>query len=324
MRILTLTNMYPTDAHPAFGTFVSDQVAALRRHPRVQRCDVMFIDGRARRSNYLTAVPRLARIVAKRPVDVIYAHYGLTGAIAVSQRRVPTVVTYHTGDLELTRWQRAVSRMAYRLASDNICVSNRAMQNLPGPAHHLTCGLDLTVFGPRDRAEARSRFGVEPDEVALLFPSSPQNPKKAYPRFAAVVGELRRRGHRVRELHLRGLTRAEVPTIMAAADAMVLTSLQEGSPVAVMEALATGLGVVATPVGDIEQMLAGAENARVQPFELASFADAAEAVLAAAPAERRPDPQSRRFSDTTITDRLVEILERASAQPRAAGASTCA
>ena len=70
--------------------------------------------------------------------------------------------------------------------------------------------------------------------------------------------ELRRRGHRVRELHLRGLARDEVPTIMAAADAMVLTSLQEGSPVAVMEALATGLGVVATPVGDVEQMLAGA------------------------------------------------------------------
>ena len=28
------------------------------------------------------------------------------GAIATMQRRVPTVVTYHSGDLELTRWQR--------------------------------------------------------------------------------------------------------------------------------------------------------------------------------------------------------------------------
>jgi Glycosyl transferases group 1/Glycosyltransferase Family 4 len=314
MRILTLTNLYPTVAHPAYGTFVSDQVAALRRHPRVERCDVMFVDGRARRSNYATAVPRLTRTVAQHPVDVIYAHYGLTGAIAASQWRTPTVVIYHGGDLETTLWQRVVSRLAYRLANDNICVSQRAMKNLPGPAHHLTCGLDLTVFAPRDRAEARARFGVQEDETALLFPSWPENQVKAYPRFAAVVGELRRRGRLVHELHLTGLTRDEVPTIMAAADAMVLTSVREASPVCVMEALATGLGVVATPVGDIEQMLAGAQNARVLPFDLGAFADATEAVLAADPPERRADPLSLRFSDTEITERLVEILERASAR----------
>lgn len=312
MRILTLTNMYPTVAHPAYGTFVSDQVAALRRHPRVERCDVMFVDGRTRRSNYATAFPRLTRTVAQHPVDVIYAHYGLTGAIAASQRRTPTVVIYHGGDLETTHWQRTISRLAYRLASDNICVSRRAMKNLPGPAHHLTCGLDLMLFAPRDRTEARSRFGVPDDEAALLFPSWPENRVKAYPRFAAVLGELRRRGRRVRELHLTGLAREEVPTIMAAADAMVLTSVREASPVAVMEALATGLGVVATPVGDVEQMLAGAQNARVLPFDVGAFADATEAVLDGDPPERRPDPLSLRFSDMEITDRLVEILERAS------------
>ncbi len=314
MRILTLTNLYPTAAHPAYGTFVSDQVAALRRHPRVERCDVMFVDGRTRRSNYASAFPRLTRTVAQHPVDVIYAHYGLTGAIAASQWRTPTVVIYHGGDLETTRWQRTISRLAYRLASDNICVSQRAMGSLPGPAHHLTCGLDLTVFAPRDRAGARSRFGVAQDQVALLFPSWPENRVKAYPRFAAVVGELRRRGRRVRELHLTGLAREEVPTIMAAADAMVLTSVREASPVSVMEALATGLGVVATPVGDIVSMLAGAHNARVLPYDVAAFADATEAVLAADRTERRPDPLSLRFSDTEITDRLVAILERASAR----------
>ncbi len=188
------------------------------------------------------------------------------------------------------------------------------MKNLPGPAHHLTCGLDLTVFAPRDRAEARARFGVADGETALLFPSWPENRVKAYPRFAAVVGELRRRGRSVRELHLTGLARDEVPTIMAAADAMVLTSVREASPVCVMEALATGLGVVATPVGDIEQMLGGARNARVLPFEAGAFADATEAVLDSDPPERSADPLSLRFSDTEITDRLVEILERASAR----------
>ena len=320
MRILTITNMYPTEADPTFGTFVADQVAALRSHPQVERCDVLFVDGRASRWNYLRAVAGLQRALRRRPADVVYAHYGLTGAVATMQRRVPTVVTYHTGDLELTRWQREVSRIAYRLAADNICVSLHAMDRLPGPAHHLTCGVDTTLFAPRARASARAAFGIEAHELALLFPSSPDRPKKAYPRFVAVVEELRNRGHRVRELHLRGLRREEVPSIMAAADVMVMTSLQEGAPVAVMEALACGLGVVATPVGDVASMLGAARNARVLPYACSAFADAVEAVAAADDDERLADPESLRFAEREITDRLVAILEGARASRRDAGA----
>jgi glycosyltransferase involved in cell wall biosynthesis len=320
MRILTITNMYPTEADPTFGTFVADQVAALRAHPRVERCDVLFVDGRASRWNYLRAFAGLHRALRRRPADVVYAHYGLTGAIATMQRRVPTVVTYHTGDLELTRWQREVSGIAYRLAADNICVSLHAMDRLPGPAHHLTCGVDTELFSPRDRASARAAYGIGSRELALLFPSSPDRPKKAYPRFVAVVEELRSRGHLVRELHLRALRREEVPSIMAAADVMVMTSLQEGAPVAVMEALACGLGVVATPVGDVASMLGAARNARVLQFSAAAFADAVEAVAAADDGDRDADPESLRFAESEITDRLVAILEGARASRRSAGA----
>jgi teichuronic acid biosynthesis glycosyltransferase TuaC len=308
MRILTMTNLYPTEADPTFGTFVGDQVEALRAHPGVERCDVLFVDGRSSRLNYLKAFAGLRRALVRAPVDVVHAHYGLMGGIAVTQRRVPAVITYHTGDLEITSWQRAISRQAYRMAADNICVSRHAMSRLPGPAHHLSCGVDLDLFGPRERASARRAFGVRDGEVGLLFPSRPARPKKAYPRFAEVVGELRRRGHAVHELHLRGLTRERVPELMAAADAMVLTSTQEGTPVSVMEALACGLGTVATPVGDVPDMLRAARNARVLEFETGAFADAVEVVLAASPAERSPDPEVRRFATSEITERLVAIL----------------
>lgn len=311
MRILTMTNLYPTRDDPTYGTFVGDQVEALRSHPSVERCDVLFVNGRKSRWNYLSAFAEIRRAIGRAPVDVVHAHYGLTGVIAVSQRRVPTVITYHTGDLELTRWQRAASRLAYRLAADNICVSLRAMKQLPGPAHHLTCGVDVGLFSPVDRPAARAAFGVGDGDLALLFPSSPDRPKKAYPRFRDVVGELRSRGRRVHELHLAGLTREQVPGLLAAADVMVLTSTQEGAPVAVMEALACGLGIVATPVGDIPSMLGAATNAEVLDFDVGAFADAVERVDAADHGPRRADPESLRFAAAEITDRLVAILEAA-------------
>ncbi len=311
MRILIVTNLYPTRADPTFGTFVGDQVAALRRHPRVETCEVLFFDGRRSKWNYLDGLRRVHREVRRGKFDVALAHYGLSGALAVTQRRVPVIVTYHAGDIMGDRWQRAISRVAYRLAADNISVSLAGLDELPGPAHHLTCGIDLDVFVPRDRAAARGRFEVPDDALAVLFPSHPDRIFKRYPRFVEVLDELRRRGHNVHELQLRGLPREEVPELMAAADVMVMTSSVEGAPVAIMEALACGLSIVSTPVAEVPAMLEDAEHARVLEFDVAAFADATEALTASAPARRRPDPASRRFGDQEITERLVQILESA-------------
>jgi glycosyltransferase involved in cell wall biosynthesis len=314
MRILTVTNMYPTEADPTIGTFVGDQVQALRRHPRVECCEVLFINGARDRRNYLRGPLLLRRAMRKRRFDVVLAHYGLTGAVAVTQRSAPVVITYHAGDVLGDRWQLMVSRIAYRFAADAISVSVDGLAALPGPAHHLTCGIDLKLFTPRPRAPARERFGVEPGELAVLFPSSPHRVFKKYPRFVAVLDELRARGHRVHELQLRGLSRSEVPELMAAADVMALTSSVEAAPVAVMEALACGLSVVATPVAELPSMLGSAAHARVLPFDAVAFADAVEELVRIAPAERAPDPDSRRFDEDAITDRLVEILEAAGAR----------
>jgi teichuronic acid biosynthesis glycosyltransferase TuaC len=311
LRILTLTNMYPTEADPTFGTFVGDQVTELRASSEVERCDVLFINGRASRWSYLTGFLRLMQALRRHPVDVVHAHYGLTGAMAVLQRAVPTVVTYHTGDLEGPRWQRRVSRVVYRLADANIAVSRHAARELPGPAHHVTCAVDLELFAPLDRTAARHTFGVPEGALAVLFPSSPSRAEKAYPRFAQVIQVLRRRGHEIHELQLRGLRREQVPVIMAAADAMVLTSTREGSPVSVMEALACGLGIVATPVGDVPLILRQAENAHVLEFDAEAFADAVEQVAAADPNPRRADPESRRFASAEITELIIGVLAAA-------------
>jgi glycosyltransferase involved in cell wall biosynthesis len=311
MRILTLTNMYPTARAPVYGSFVAEQVEALRRHRDVEVCDVHFVDGREHRLNYARAPFQLRTRLSSAGYDVIHAHYGLSGAIAVTQRRVPVVVTFHSGDLELARWQRAVSRMTARLAQESICVSRSSAERLALPSTYATCGIDLDAFRPRDRRQAKRELGVSDDKLTLLFPSSPAVPKKQYERFAAVRHELEQRGHEVHEIVLRGFTRDEVPTVMSAADVMTLTSSQEGSPVAIMEAVASGLPIVATPVGDIESMLDGVDQARVLPFDVNRFADAAEELADRSPSTRSPFPASHRFDQDAIADALVAVLRRA-------------
>ncbi|RMG46665.1 MAG: glycosyltransferase, partial [Acidobacteria bacterium] len=64
----------------------------------------------------------------------------------------------------------------------------------------------------------------------------------------------------------RGLgPRSDVPALLGAADALVLTSDSEGCPNVVLEALAAGTPVVAADVGDIRDMVAPGETGFVVP-----------------------------------------------------------
>lgn len=110
LRVLVVTNMYPSDDRPSYGSFVREQVESLRALG--VRAAVLFIDGRTSRTHYLTGIGRVRR-AARGAFDVVHAHYGLTGFLAVLQRRLPVVVTLHGDDLlgtPVPRPGRAASR----------------------------------------------------------------------------------------------------------------------------------------------------------------------------------------------------------------------
>lgn len=317
LRVLTLTNMYPTPEEPGFAPFVPEQVAAILADERVETCDVQIIDGRASTMNYARGLRTFRHKIATTPYDVIHAHYGLTGAIAVAQRRVPAVVTFHGGDvdgpLRSTQWQRQISRVVARRTAANICVSRKMQPVLKASSTYLPCGIDLRMFTPRDRDAARDAFAVPASSLAVLFPSSPKRDYKNHPGFLEVVAELRSRGRDVHELVLDGIPRERVPEFMAAADVMLMTSTQEGTPVAVMEAMACGLPVVSTNIGDVSSMLEDAipGNAYVGPFDPRRLADAVESVYRPEVVDRQPLRGRDRFDGTMIGTALVDILEQA-------------
>src|ERR671925_2219257 len=96
MRALVVTNMYPTPERPALGSFVRDQVEALRRRPDVEIELFAFPPG-------LTAYPRAAAAMRRRfrgrRFDVVHPHFGLPAWPAVAARLGPVVVTLHGNDL---------------------------------------------------------------------------------------------------------------------------------------------------------------------------------------------------------------------------------
>lgn len=262
MRALVVTNMYPTAARPALGRFVHDQVEALRRIGGVEVELFAFPPG-------LRSYPRAARELRRRfggeRFDVIHAHFGLTAWPALALRGAPHVVTFHGTDLAHPRSGR-LSRAALRFVDLAATVSaSLARERIEGAGVRrrvavLPCGVDLERFRPLPRAEARRRLGLDPAMPCLLFPADPARAEKRFDRAQAVAGD-------VQLLTLGEIHPDEVPLWVNAANAVLVPSEREGFGLAVLEALACDVPVLATPVGVAPLALGGINGAHCGAFD---------------------------------------------------------
>ena len=143
----------------------------------------------------------------------------------------------------------------------------------------IPSGLDLNLFRPVPRDDARRRLGLPLDRRLVLFVGNPAEPRKRYP-LACDALDLLRRTLPAELLLAWGTPHSDMPLLMSAADALVFTSVQEGSPNTVKEALACNLPVVSVPVGDVPRRLQGIEGCELCPDERpVTIAAALERVL---------------------------------------------
>lgn len=298
MRVLVVANMWPSPEAPYRGIFVSEQVAALRA--RGIQVEVLHLSPSLGKARYLTAPLRVAATVWRKSIDIVHAHYGLTGAFSRAPQ-VPLVVTYHGSDVMLSS-QRRFSKIAARLADANICVSESVRRTLDTPdAIVIPCGVDTSQFRPLDRAEARTRLGIKGDHAIALFGAAPANPLKAYDLFKAAVDHAGI-AHRA----LVDIKREDVPWLMAAVDVLVMTSTHEGSPMVVKEALACGLPVVSVDVGDVSHRLAGIKQCHIVERNAELVARAIKEVVDS-PQRITPQPSIEDFSADGIAEQLETI-----------------
>jgi glycosyltransferase involved in cell wall biosynthesis len=309
MRVLVVTNMLPVPAHPSYGVFVRDQVDDLRSLG--VDVDVLFVDGRRSRLNYARAAASLRARLRHEPFDIVHAHYGLTGAVAISQRRTPVVTTFHGSDANgESPWQTWVSRLVVR-RSTAIVVSRHLRDALGRPdAVVIPAAVDVDAFVPMDRAAARRSLGWRLEPPYVLFPGARSVHRKRADLFDAAVEHARRTHPDLRSVSLEGLPREEVVLTMNAADVLVMTSDREGAPVAVREALACTTPVVSVPVGDVPDVLRGLPSCAIVPRAPEALGDA---IVASLGAERTSELRDRALESgrLRVAERVVAVYEHA-------------
>jgi glycosyltransferase involved in cell wall biosynthesis len=261
MRALIVTSMWPGPEAPARGSFVRDQVDALRRLPGVD-VEVFAFPPKG----YARAARDLRRRYRRTRFDVVHAHFGLTAWPALAVRHATRVVTLHGTDLRHPRSRRITSAALprYDLVA---AVSPELAREMPGAGGRrrvavLPCGVALDRFVRVPRAEARERLGLDPRGRYVLFPADPARPAKRPDRareLAAAAG--------AQLLALGRVAPSEVPSWVNAANAVVVPSEHEGFGLAALEALACDVPVLATPVGNHPAALDGIAGTLCAPYD---------------------------------------------------------
>jgi teichuronic acid biosynthesis glycosyltransferase TuaC len=275
LKVLVVTAMYPRPGNEDSGAFVMHQVEQLRALGHT--IDVLDFRGDRSKLEYLKAAVEVFRRTRHKRYSVVHAHYGLTGLPALFRSSTPLVISLHGSDALVGWHEPLLSRIACKFADATIVASSKIARRIPGDV--IPCGVDLAVFEPKPKAEARQRLNLESGRKYVLFPFNPTRSIKRFDLASAAVRKLAGEGMDVELLIASKIPNREMPWYYSAADVMILCSDSEGSPTAVKEALACNLPVVSTNVGDVTEITQGIAGVQLAEQTAGSLAGALKRVL---------------------------------------------
>ncbi|MFL5403178.1 MAG: glycosyltransferase [Gemmatimonadales bacterium] len=289
MRVLMVTSDWLWNSWGGPAVFIARQAEFLRREG--VDVDLFPFRGARQARNYAAAWREVRRRVRQGSYDLVHAQFGQSGLTALP-KQVPLVVTFRGDDLEgiigengryvPAGWVlRFLSRFVARRSDAAIVVSEHMKRHLPPSvsAHVLPSGIDLELFCPEPQAAARRRLGLPNDQRLVLFVGNPALARKRFALAQAAV-DLVNRSIPTRLLVGWERPHQDIAALMNASDALVCTSMQEGSPNAVKEALACNLPVVSVNVGDVPLRLRGINGCELCADErVDTIAGAIERVL---------------------------------------------
>jgi glycosyltransferase involved in cell wall biosynthesis len=274
-RVLVMASAWPYPDRPTYGPYIRDGVDELGKQGLA--CDVCFIRG------YRTPLAYLAGAIAALLVPLAYpgkylllhchggeaslsARFFLGGPVLVSYQGTDLLGTQVGGNLRLRCkcWVRSQLLRRHAATMAATTTMSTEMEDLLTPRARsrnsiLPQGVDRTRFRPRDRDQARAELGWPSDRTIVLFAGRAEASEK---RLWLAEQAVELAASELPSLELRvaaSVPPSQMPLHYAAADCFLHTSVSEGSPNVIKEALACNLPVVATPSGDVRELLAGVD-----------------------------------------------------------------
>jgi len=285
----------------------------------------------------LSGVWKLRRLAAELDVDIVHAHashaHNLAALATIASRR--HLVATRRVDFRpkgMWKYHRCVRVVAVSQAIGQI-LAERGLA--PGSVEVILDGIDGQRFVGRERGRGRAALGLEPDDLAVLCVAALEDHKDhatlleawariavAHPRAYLLLagdgslrGQLAQRAANLPRVRLLGF-RDDIPDLLAAADAAVLTSHLEGLGTAIMDAMHCALPVLVTRAGGLPELVSdGVDGLSVQVRDAAAVAEGLGRILTEPSLRVRLGTAAaitagRRFTAAAMVDAHVDLYDR--------------
>lgn len=273
LRVLMVTCEWPAPGVNLTAHFIKRQAEFLMAAG--VDVEVFPFKGAKNPLNYLKAWWQVQRKLRRKNYDLIHAQFGQSGLVALP-KRVPMIVTFRGSDLLGTISDRTgrhllastihqfLSRFVAARSEAVILVSEHMKSQLDPSIepHIIPSGIDFDFFHPTEKKLARQQLGLPQNEKLILFVGRPTQARKRF-YLAEQAVEVLNRSTPAKLIGAWGVPHADIPLYMSACDALVFTSMQEGSPNVVKEALACNLPIVSVQVGDVATRIGKIEGCEV-------------------------------------------------------------
>jgi teichuronic acid biosynthesis glycosyltransferase TuaC len=217
---------------------------------------------------YANAIGKLKKRLRKTPVDLLHAHYGLCGWVAhlAKPKRVPLILSYMGSDILPQTWMAGFNRLLQNKA-DHVIVKSKNLADLLKRKDGVSLipnGVDLELFVPMAKEESRKILGLDAIGPIVLFLGDLRDKNKNIQLLEKAIKTIP--ASNIILLAPYPIPSAQVPVYLNAADALVLSSLFEGSPNVIKEAMACNCPIVATDVGDVRWVIGDTPGCFISGF----------------------------------------------------------
>jgi glycosyltransferase involved in cell wall biosynthesis len=262
---------------------------------------------------YLSKLKRLRNYLKEVNPDIVHAHYSLSAIVATFAGAKPIVVSLMGSDVKAKSWHKFIIFIFYRVFWSQTIVKSEDMKKSLGFKKVIIIpnGVNVEKFKPIDKIQCIRELFWSENKTHILFAANPDRFEKNFPLAQKSVSQLN--NSNIELHHLNNIDQNLIPIYFNAADVILLTSLWEGSPNVIKEAMACNCPVVATDVGDIKWLFGNEPGYFISDFSVADTASKIANALDFADTYRKTNGRARLIKlgldSETIAHRIIQVYQ---------------
>ncbi|MBN1639302.1 MAG: peptidoglycan bridge formation glycyltransferase FemA/FemB family protein [Ignavibacteriales bacterium] len=207
---------------------------------------------------YLKNILAVRDFLKKNNVDVIHSHYSLSSFIVSISKiglNIPQVASLMGSDIHTNAVMKFIIKVFSNFIWKNTIVKSVEMKKRLDLKNSIVIanGVDLDFFFPDEQQKYKKKINFDKNKKQIIWVSNPDRYEKNFTLAEKAVESLNNRDIQLVVVSDKPLN--VVKDYMLAADMLLLSSLWEGSPNVIKEAMALNLPIVSTDVGDVRDII---------------------------------------------------------------------